>query len=76
VVEDKTQRVANFTKIRWKVLFELMGATGLDNPEKLTGRMFTAACSEPVKTYDEIYPPVPEGSLLEGGDVPFDLRNI
>ncbi|MCU0369720.1 MAG: hypothetical protein MUF39_12965 [Cyclobacteriaceae bacterium] len=25
-----------------------------------------------VKTYEEIYPTIPTGCLLDGGDVPFD----
>jgi hypothetical protein len=28
-----------------------------------------------VKTYEEIYPVIPEGCLLEGGDVPFDYES-
>ncbi|MFM7854692.1 MAG: hypothetical protein ACKO96_22890 [Flammeovirgaceae bacterium] len=26
------------------------------------------------KTYEEIYPTIPNGCLLEGGDVPFDYE--
>jgi hypothetical protein len=27
-----------------------------------------------VKTYQEIYPAIPDGCLLEGGDVPFEYE--
>jgi hypothetical protein len=27
-----------------------------------------------VKTYEEIYPTIPEGCLLEGGDAPFEYE--
>jgi hypothetical protein len=28
-----------------------------------------------VKTYAEIYPPIPEGCLLEGGDAPMEFES-
>jgi hypothetical protein len=28
-----------------------------------------------VKTYEEIYPPLPDGCLLEGGDAPIEFES-
>jgi glutamate synthase domain-containing protein 2 len=75
VIDDKKQRVANFHKNTVESFVELMGAAGLASPEKLNRtHVYRRVFMNLVKTYAEIYPPVPEGSLLPGGDAPYDLE--
>jgi hypothetical protein len=51
---------------------ELIGAAGLDHPEKINrSHVYRRIFMNTVKTYDEIYLLIPEGCLLNGGDVPF-----
>ena len=74
VVEDKKQRVANYHKNTVESFVELIGAAGLDHPEKINrSHVYRRIFMNTVKTYSEVYPIIPEGSLLEGGDIPFDF---
>jgi glutamate synthase domain-containing protein 2 len=73
VVEDKKTRVANFHKNTVDSFVELMAAAGLDGPDKINrSHVYRRVFMNMVKTYEEIYPPVPEGCLLEGGDSPME----
>ncbi len=73
VVKDKVTRVANFHRNTVESFVELMGASGLDSPEKINrSHVYRRVFMNLVKTYAEIYPPVPNGCLLDGGDIPFD----
>jgi len=75
VIEDKKTRVANFHKNTVESFVELMGASGIDKPEKNKSHPCVQACvHDLVKNYEEIFPTIPEGSLLEGGDAPFDYE--
>ena len=75
VVEDKKTRVANFHKNTVESFVELMGAMGIDNPEKINrSHVYRRVFMNMVKTYADIYPSIPEGCLLEGGDIPFDFE--
>jgi glutamate synthase domain-containing protein 2 len=75
VVEDKKVRVANFHKNTVESFVELIGAAGLDHPDKINrSHVYRRVFMNMVKTYDEIYPVIPEGSLLAGGDAPFDFE--
>jgi hypothetical protein len=51
-----------------------MAAAGLDSPEKINRtHVYRRVFMNMVKTYEEIYPAVPEGCLLEGGDSPIEF---
>lgn len=76
VVDDKKQRVANFHKNTVESFVELMGAMGIDNPEKINRtHVYRRVFMNMVKTYEEIYPTIPDGCLLDGGDIPFDYES-
>ncbi|MEQ9415037.1 MAG: FMN-binding glutamate synthase family protein, partial [Cyclobacteriaceae bacterium] len=74
VVESKYQRVANFHKNTVESFVELMGASGLNDSTKINRtHIYRRVFMNLVKTYAEIYPIIPDGCLLDGGDVPFDF---
>lgn len=74
VVDDKKVRVANFHKNTVESFVELLGACGLNDPSELTRtHVYRRVFMNMVKTYEEIYPTIPTGCLLDGGDVPFDF---
>ncbi|CAN5276894.1 FMN-binding glutamate synthase family protein [soil metagenome] len=75
VVDDKKARVANFHKNTVESFVELLGAAGLDNPDKINRtHVYRRVFMNLVKTYEEIYPTIPDGSLLPGADHPFDYE--
>jgi glutamate synthase domain-containing protein 2 len=74
VIEDKKTRVANFHKHTIESFVELMAAAGIDKTEKINRtHVYRRVFMNMVKTYEEIYPTVPEGCLLEGGDSPIEF---
>ena len=76
VVEDKTSRVANYHKNTVESFVELIGASGIDHPDKLNRtHVYRRVFMNLVKTYEEIYPTIPDGCLLDGGDTPFDYED-
>jgi glutamate synthase domain-containing protein 2 len=76
VIDDKKVRVANFHKHTVDSFVELLAAAGLDSPDKINrSHVYRRVFMNMVKTYEEIYPPVPEGCLLEGGDSPIEYDN-
>jgi glutamate synthase domain-containing protein 2 len=76
VVEDKTVRVANYHKNTIESFVELIGASGIDHPDKLNRtHVYRRVFMNLVKTYEEIYPTIPDGCLLDGGDTPFDYED-
>lgn len=73
VVDDKKVRVANFHKHTVDSFVELMAAAGLDHPDKINRtHVYRRVFMNMVKTYDEIYPPLPDGCLLQNGDSPVE----
>jgi glutamate synthase domain-containing protein 2 len=75
VVEDKKVRVANFHKNTVESFVELMGSAGLSTPDQINrSHVYRRVFMNMVKTYSDIYPTIPNGCLLEGGDVPFDYE--
>ena len=75
VVEDKKVRVANFHKNTVESFVELMGAAGIGHPDQINRtHVYRRVFMNLVKTYEEIYPTVPDGCLLDGGDVPFEFE--
>ena len=76
VVEDKQSRVTNFHKNTVESFVELMGAMGIDNPEKINRtHVYRRVFMNMVKTYEDIYPSIPDGCLLADGDIPFDYES-
>ncbi len=76
VVEDKKERVANYHKNTVGSFVELLSCAGLDHPEKINrSHVYRRVFMNMVKTYEEIYPPLPEGCLLEGGDAPIEFES-
>lgn len=74
VIGDKKVRVANFHKHTVDSFVELLAAAGIDNPDKINrSHVYRRVFMNMVKTYEEIYPAVPEGSLLDGGDSPIEF---
>jgi hypothetical protein len=54
---------------------ELIAASGLSHPDQINRtHVYRRVFMNMVKTYEEIFPTIPEGCLLEGGDVPFDFE--
>ncbi len=74
-VEAKKVRVANFHKNTVESFVELLAASGIDHPEKINRtHVYRRVFMNLVKNYEEIFPTIPEGCLLEGGDAPFDFE--
>jgi glutamate synthase domain-containing protein 2 len=71
VVADKWVRVKNFHAATLQALAELVAATGLDHPHEFMPVHFSRRVSaREVVTYDELYPTLRPGELLDGTDDP------
>ncbi|MDX1326259.1 MAG: FMN-binding glutamate synthase family protein [Arenibacter sp.] len=71
VVEDKAPRVYNYHKATIHSFLELVAAAGLDGPYELSREHISKRISMyDVRTYDEIYPYMEEGSLLRIDTIP------
>jgi glutamate synthase domain-containing protein 2 len=76
VVEDKKDRVANYHKNTVGSFVELLSCAGLSHPEQINrSHVYRRVFMNMVKTYEEIYPPLPDGCLLEGGDAPIEFES-
>lgn len=79
VVEDKKHRVANFHKETIESFVELMGASGIDNPDKINrSHVHKRIIMNTNMRYDEIYNYIPKGCLLKEETIPdtwkFDMN--
>lgn len=76
VVDDKKERVLNYHKNTVGSFVELLSCAGLSHPEQINrSHVYRRVFMNMVKTYEEIYPTVPEGSLLDGGDAPIEFES-
>ncbi len=75
VVEDKTERVANFHRETVESFIELMGAAGLCDCSKFDRSMVSRRIlMDKVERYDEIYPPLQHKELLTEATIPEKWR--
>ena len=66
VVEDKAERVTNYHDETVKATSELLTAAGLEHPREVERYLINRRTSHnEVKNYEEIYPGVEEGALLD-----------
>jgi glutamate synthase domain-containing protein 2 len=66
-VSHKKTRVANFHNNTVESFVELIAAAGIDHPRKLNrGHVHRRVFMNDVRSFDEIYPYIPEGSMLNG----------
>jgi glutamate synthase domain-containing protein 2 len=71
VVEDKWVRVRNFHAETLHALAELVAAVGLDHPnEFIPTHFFRRVSPREVMSFDELYPTLRWGELLDGTDDP------
>ncbi len=74
VVEDKAQRVARYHAGTVRATAEIIASAGLRHPRQLNrSHIHRRVSQREIRRYDEIYPYIPEGSLL-GGEVPESMR--
>jgi glutamate synthase domain-containing protein 2 len=67
VVEDKKHRVANFHKRTVESFAELLSAAGLSDLSKINrSYIYKRVMMNVVKTYEELYPTMADGSFLDG----------
>jgi glutamate synthase domain-containing protein 2 len=71
VVSDKWVRVRNFHESTLQALKEIVAATGLDHPNEFMPPHFSRRLSaREVATYDDLYPTLRPGELIDGTDDP------
>ncbi len=76
-IQDKTQRVANYQTETVHAFVELMAAAGISNPDEINRVHISRRVSQSVvKRFDEIYPYIPEGCLLNHESIPDDWKQI
>jgi glutamate synthase domain-containing protein 2 len=74
-VNDKKVRVASYHKETVKSFVELMAACGIDNPDKINrSHVNRRVDNNNVKTYNQIFPYISEGCLLEKSQIPEDWK--
>ncbi len=71
VVEDKKHRVAHYHKETIESFVELMGASGIDDPDKINrSHIYKRIVMNSNMRYDEIYTYIPKGCLLNEETIP------
>ena len=74
-VDLKGQRVANYHKAMIHNLLELLAAAGVKRLEDLTpAHINRRVGGTVVRNYDEMYPLIPDGCLLQAATIPADWR--
>jgi len=75
-VNNKTQRVASYHKQTIHGFVELMAAAGIDDPKKINRSMIYRRISmKEIRRYDEIYPYLKRGCLLNVETCPEEYRS-
>ncbi len=76
VVTDKAERVANFHRDTVEQLVDLVGAAGLDHLHQLEPRHINRRVQgTKVATYEELYPKLQPGCLLDASSRPQDWQS-
>ncbi len=74
-VEDKKFRVANYHHETVKGFVELMAAAGISDPDEINrSHVHKRITTNRSQRYDQIYPYIPEGSLLDPESIPRKWR--
>jgi glutamate synthase domain-containing protein 2 len=77
VVDNKKVRVANYHRLTVESFVELMAAAGIKEPAQISRRHISRRVfMNLVKRYDEIYPYVPQGSLLSADTCPEEYADL
>ena len=77
VVEDKQTRVANYQKNTVNSFVELMAAAGVHTPAEIKRNMIQRRITmNMVRRYDEIFPPLSPGCLLQAETYPADYAAL
>lgn len=70
-VSDKSERVYNFHKKTLYTFIDMLAAAGLDNPAQIQRKhVFLRTTVGVVKRYDQMYPEIPVGCLLNTEKIP------
>lgn len=71
VVNDKKVKVANFHRLTVESLVELMAGAGIHHPSEINRKMLNRRVfMNLIKNFEELYPSVPIGSMLNEDTVP------
>jgi len=74
-VAQKGVRVANYHKAMIENLLELLAAAGLEKLEDLKpSHIYHRVSGTVVRHYDDMYPPIPDGCLLNPSSIPEDWK--
>lgn len=77
VVEDKAVRVASYQRKTVESFVELMAGAGIDSPSKISRRHISRRVfMNQVKRYDEVYPILAEGCLLNSDTCPEEYKDL
>ncbi len=75
VVGDKKERVANFHHGTVEAFVELLAAAGIDHPDKINRTdIYRRISGNDIKRYDQIYPYLTPGCLLNENTTPDDWK--
>lgn len=77
VIADKKQKVANFHRQTVEAFVELMAAAGIDHPDKINRtNVYRRESTSTIKRYDQIYPYLTPGCLLNPDTVPKKWKHL